>query len=113
MKDIRTQGTDVSLVCNTSTDLPSTHVPLKFHYPVFEKLHSLLHPGVQATRVITSHYVCRKCITKHPSLCCKMTSVSCSNTTSLNNHFILQLELLELIIAEGIEINSVMRLLNY
>ena len=58
LKDIPIQGTDVSLVCDTSTDVPRPYVPPKFRYPVFEKLHSLLHPGVRAIQqLLKSHYV--------------------------------------------------------
>ena len=43
--DILIDGTDTTLVCDTSTG-----VPKGFRYQVFELLHSLSHPGIHATQ---------------------------------------------------------------
>ena len=52
------EGTSVTLLCDISTGKQRPYVPLKFRFPVFEKLHSLAHPGVRATqRLLTSNYV--------------------------------------------------------
>ena len=46
------------LLCDLSTGVPRPVVPTSFRRAVFDSLHSLSHPGVQATeRLITSRYV--------------------------------------------------------
>ena len=47
-----------TLLCDTSTGVPRPLVPPQFRRQVFDTLHTLSHPGVQATqRLITSRYV--------------------------------------------------------
>ena len=49
---------DVTLLCDISTGTPRPYVPQAFCCTVFDALHSLSHPGIQATqRLLTSCYV--------------------------------------------------------
>ena len=52
------EGTDTTLVCDTSTGIVRPYVPKDFRYQVFELLHSLSHPGIRATQhLVKSSYV--------------------------------------------------------
>ena len=56
--DIPIAGTNYTLVCDISTGKQRPYVPLKFRYSIFERLHSLSHPGICATQhLLTSNYV--------------------------------------------------------
>lgn len=51
-------GTDISLTCDTSTGRPRPFVTQNLRRRVFEKLHSLSHPGARATlRLVSERYV--------------------------------------------------------
>ena len=46
------------IICDTSNGAPRPFVPSSLHHTVFNALHSLSHPGVQATQqLIMEHYV--------------------------------------------------------
>lgn len=58
LQSIPLQHSDLSIVCDVSTGIPRPLVPVEFRCRIFHSLHSLSHPGVQATQdLITSHYV--------------------------------------------------------
>ena len=44
--EVPIEGTSTTLLCDISTGNQRPYVPLKFCFPVFEKLHSLAHPGI-------------------------------------------------------------------
>jgi cleavage and polyadenylation specificity factor subunit 1 len=51
-------GTDVQLVCDTSTRYVRPYLPLEFRKNAFHTLHNLAHPGVKATvKLLTSRFV--------------------------------------------------------
>ena len=51
-------GSDATIICDVSTGVPRPVVPASFCYQVFTSLHSLSHPGVQATqKLITTRFV--------------------------------------------------------
>ena len=41
---------DSTIVCDVSTDVPRPYVPHTFRRAEFDSLHSLSHPGIQATQ---------------------------------------------------------------
>jgi len=43
-------GTDVTILCETSTGTPRPYLPQDLRKPVFARLHNLGHPGIKATR---------------------------------------------------------------
>lgn len=45
------------LLCDTSTGTQRPLVPLRWRQTVFDSLHSLSHPGIRATRLVTAHFV--------------------------------------------------------
>ena len=49
---------DVTILCDVSIGTPRPYVPFKFRQAIFDSLHSLSHPGIQATQcLITRRYV--------------------------------------------------------
>ena len=49
---------DVTILCDVSTDTPRPFIPSKFRRLIFDSLHSLSHPGIRPTqRLITQRYV--------------------------------------------------------
>ena len=58
LEPIPLQISDTKMFCDTSTGVPHPFVPLKFCRIVFDSLHSLSHPGIQATQhLITARFV--------------------------------------------------------
>ena len=52
------EGTNDTLVCEVSTGKQRPYVPPAFCYPIFERLHSLSHPGIRATQhLLSSNYI--------------------------------------------------------
>ena len=56
--DIPIEGTNYTLVCDISIGKQRSYLPSQFRYPIFERLHSLSHPGIRATQhLLTSNYI--------------------------------------------------------
>lgn len=57
-KKIVIPGTNISILCDTSTGRPRPYLTLPFRRAAFDKLHGLSHPGVKATlRLVAERYV--------------------------------------------------------
>ena len=50
LQTIPIPATNTTIICDVFTGVPRSYVPSKFRQTVFDALHSLAYPGVQATQ---------------------------------------------------------------
>lgn len=91
LSKVSVPGTGVSLFCDCSTGKPRPLVPFDLRRIIFNKLHSLSHPGIQATtRLVAERYVwpsmnkdCREWTRTCDA--CQRAKVTRHNTVPLGN----------------------------
>lgn len=54
LQKVHVPGSDVSLICDTSTKQPRPYVPMSLRRQVFKSLHNLSHPGARASAKLVS-----------------------------------------------------------
>ena len=90
LKPVPLSTADTTIICDMSTGTPRPFLPSQFRRLVFDKLHSLSHPGVRATRrLLTARFVwpnINKDVTHWSRTCqqCQRSKVHRHTTTPLS-----------------------------